>query len=964
MTDWSELKDAFWALSDLDPAEQSSRLAALKTSNPDLHGRLTELLAAETQGDPFSRLFQAEPLDADRRPTRIGGHDIVGVLGSGGMGEVYRAHDSRLQRDVAIKILPVAVAGDRERLMAFEREARVLASLNHPHIAQVFGLDESAGAPALIMELVEGPTLADVIGRQPEAPVPLSRVLTIARQIADGLDAAHEKGIVHRDLKPANIALTAEGEVKILDFGIAKRFDGVDSLATGRSATEAGAAIGTPAYMSPEQARGLPTDKRTDIWAFGCVLYELLTGRRPFAGTTASESLAAVLEQPPDFSLLPASTPTAVRSLLEHCLEKDPRRRQRDIGDVRLVLDDVLRAPADAPRAAGDAAAPSAPLWHQSRGLVGMAAAAIVVAAVLVVWVVTRVPPVAEAPAIISSVVLPAGMQLAGGMEARNAESRFAVSPDGRRLVIVAAEGSGASRLWIRSLASQGFQPLPDTQNASYPFWSADSEFVGFIAGDQIKKISVAGGTPVTVAKGGFRSSAWNGSGVILFAPGASSPLYRVPDSGGEPIRVTQLNAADGEVQHAYPSFLPDEQHFFYLGLGTKAGGALDSRGVYIASLMAGEPAKLLLPRATLARYANGRVIFLQGGRLWAQPFDPDRRELRGVPVSLAEQVGLFTAGATGVTGSFSASDGGVLAYQTASPTMSQLTWFDRTGRRIAALGAPGDYDDVALSPDGTRLAVSLMAPESSIRDLWIYDGPSGGSGQRFTFDSGDKFAPVWSPDATRILFSVLANGSVRLFVKNADGVAGARPLGADPLGLGRFATDWSRDGRLVMYIGGGRAISRSDLWTMPVEGEGVARPLVESAFVETQARFSPDGQSFAYSSNETGRFEVYVDRFPGRGARRLVSRAGGGWPRWARNGRAIYFLSATNQLMVADVSQELRVGEPRPLFEVRIRPFIRLDAYSYDVSPDGTRFLVNVLIADATPPAITVVANWNSLVP
>jgi Tol biopolymer transport system component len=952
VTSWSELKEAFWALSELDPAEQDRRLAALKASDPDLHRRLAELLVADTWGEPLAALFSSEPAEPDARPTRIGGHDIVGVLGSGGMGEVYRAHDSRLQRDVAIKILPVAVAGDRERLTAFEREARVLASLNHPHIAQVFGLDESAGAPALIMELVEGPTLADVIVKRADAPVPLSRVLTMARQIADGLDAAHEKGIVHRDLKPANIALTAEGDVKILDFGIAQ---------TG--APQTGLVVGTPAYMSPEQARGLPTDKRTDIWAFGCVLFELLTGRRPFAGTTASESLAAVLEQPPDFSLLPAGTPMAVRSLLEHCLDKDPRRRQRDIGDVRLVLDDVLRAPADPPSALSVSTAAPAQRWHQSRGFVGMAAAALVVSAALAVWVFTRVPPAAEAPAIISSVVLPAGMQLAGGVEARNAESRFAVSPDGRRLVVVATDGSGGPRLWMRSLASPEFQALPETQNASYPFWSADSAFVGFIAGDQTKRISVAGGTPVTVVKGGFRTAAWSRSGVILFAPGASSPLHRVTASGGEPIPVTSLNAADGEVQHAYPSFLPDGQHFFYLGLGTRAGGALDPRGVYIASLTAGEPAKLLLPGATLARYASGRVLFIRGGRLWAQPFDPDRRELRGVPVSLAEQVSLFTAGATGVTGVFSVSDGGVLAYQTESPTLSQPIWFDRTGRRMASLGAPGDYGDVALSPDGSRLAVSLMAPESTTRDLWLFDTPAGG-GQRFTFEPGDEFAPVWSPDATRILFSALSNGSVQLFVKNADGVAGARSLGVDPLGLGRFATDWSRDGRLAMYIGGGRAINRSDLWTMPVEGEPAAAPLVDSAFVETHGRFSPDGQWFAYTSNESGRFEVYVDRFPRRGARRLVSRAGGGWPRWAKDGRALYFLSTANQLMVADVGPGAQPGEPRRLFDVRVRPFVRLDAYPYDVSADGTRFLVNALIAEATPPLITMVANWPSLVP
>jgi eukaryotic-like serine/threonine-protein kinase len=544
---WSELKEAFWAIADSEPAEQARRLGALGSTDPELHRHLEALLAADRRGESLLPMLQPEPALPPERPAHIGPYEIVGVLGAGGMGEVYRAHDSRLDREVAIKVLPAAVANDPERLARFEREARVLASLNHPHIAQVYGLEGSESTPALVMELVEGPTLAQLVSGNADSPMTLPRVLTIARQIADGLDAAHEKGIIHRDLKPGNIALTPGGDVKILDFGVAKTIDDAKAAV----ATDAGAMLGTPAYMSPEQARGLLIDKRTDIWAFGCVLYELLTGRRPFAGATASDSIAAVLEHDPDLTILPVETPPAVRSLVRHCLEKDPRRRLRDIADARLAIDDVSNQPAD--DRSGHVAAvvnPTSPRTSGRRRLLWMLAGLGLAAALAAVSVGKFARGSTENPAqkVIASVVLPGGMRLTGGDQF--AEARFAVSPDGRRLVLVASDDSGQARLWVRDLASAAFQPLPGTESASYPFWSPDSTHIAFIAAGKLKTIAASGGTPVTICDGGFRTGTWSRDGFILFAPAGSSPLSLVPAAGGEPTPITTLDKAGGEVQH------------------------------------------------------------------------------------------------------------------------------------------------------------------------------------------------------------------------------------------------------------------------------------------------------------------------------------------------------------------------------------------------------------------------------
>ena len=965
MKGWEELKDAFRAAVEREPAEQARHVAALAASDPELAHRLEALLAADARGESLRQIFEPEPVSAER-PTRIGVYDIVGPVGVGGMGEVYRAHDSRLHRDVAIKVLPAALTNDHERLARFEREAQVLASLNHPHIARVYGLDESGGRPALVMELVEGPTLGQVIADLPNAPVTLTRTLTIARQIADGLDAAHEKGIVHRDLKPSNVALTPDGDVKILDFGVAKSLENGTPAATRTpAATDVGAVIGTPAYMSPEQARGLTVDKRTDIWSFGCLLYELLTGRQTFAGDTPSDSLAAVLAHDPDMTLVPATAPAAIRSLLRHCLEKDPRRRLRDIADARLTIDDVLKQAAD------ERTRPAEPAggWPRARIAVGGVAvlAGVGFAAAMAglgMRLPAGTPPATSTGRVITSIVLPRGMYLSGtDLEARAAESRLALSPDGRRLALIAADESGRTQLWLRDLGSSVFQPLPETEEASFPFWSPDSASVGFVARGKLKVIAVSGGTPMTVSDSGFRTGAWSRSNRILFSPAPSSPLHVVPASGGQPVAATRLDTASGEAQHGYPAFLPDGRHFLYFSMGSVSGGALDPRGVYLGSLDDDGKARLLLTGATQARYANGHLLFVQNGTLTAQPFDTERMELHGAPFPMVEDLKLFTGGATGATAVFSVSDNGVLVYQAALRTESRLVAFDRAGTELGRVTAPADYADVALSPDGDRVAVSMRDPAGSTRDLWMYD-VHGGRGQRLTFGPNDEFAPVWSPDGTRLLFSSMTRSGVDLHIKDVNSAGDPVRLEVDTLGFGRFAADWSRDGRHIMYIGGGRAIARSDLWVAPVASARSARALLESAFVETHGRFAPGGRWFVYTSNETGTLEVYADRFPERGAKRLVSMGGGGWPRWAGKGNEILYLSADNHLMSAAVqatADRLHVGAPRPLFALRARPPARLDAYCYDVSPDGRRFVVNTLIEDTTPTAITLVLNWTA---
>ena len=952
MKGWAELKVAFAAIVDGGPEERDRHVAELRAIDPALPAMLDAMLEADSRGETLMPLIDP-PQAASRRPERIGGYDVVDVIGAGAMGEVYRARDSRLGRDVAIKVLRDAAVSDADRLARFEREARVLASVNHPRVAHVYGLESVGGSPALVMELVDGPTLAEVASRNRPGRVAMTEALRLAAQIADGLSAAHDRGIIHRDLKPGNIALTADGNVKVLDFGIAKRLAEPD-LAGTPGQTLAGTMLGTPAYMSPEQARGEVCDQRADIWAFGCVLVELLSGRSPFARPTTSESLAAVLEHTPDLATLPAATPETVRALIRHCLDKDPQRRLRDIADARLILEDAL----------GAGSAAGGPVRRHRAILPWIGASAALTAVALATvdatsWLI-REPPAAPGR-LVSTIVLPPGLRLGGrNLPARFAESHFAVAPDGQRIAVVAIDSAGQSRLWMRELSSDVFLPLAGTEGASSPFWSPDSAMLGFVADRRLRTIPAAGGTPFTVAPTVFRSGAWNRDGQILFAPAGRSPLHVVAATGGESRPVTRLDRATGETQHSEPSFLPDGRRFLYFSHGSLKGGALDPRGVFVGSLDPSEAPRLLLAGVGQARYANGRLLFVRNGMLMAQPFDAERLTLSGTAAPIIEDLRSPNSGSTGPTAAYSASTQGVLAYQAVVPTRSQPVVVDAGGKEIAKLGTPGDISDVAVSPDGRTLVTSVVDPARATRDLWLYP-IAGGPGRRLTFEAADEFAPVWSPHGDRLLFSSSHDGLVELVVVNLNGKVAPQPFGADQEGVGKFAADWSRDNRAVLYVGGGRAINRSDLFVAPVADGPPARALLDSSFVETHGRIAPAGDWMAYTSDETGRLEVYVDRFPALGDKQIVSADGGGWPRWSREGHELFWVTDQGGLVVSTMRRtggSLKVVSQRALYPLNAREPGRLDAYAYDVLPGG-RFIVNRLAADAVPPTITIVINW-----
>ena len=614
--------------------------------------------------------------------TRIGPYEVVSTLGSGGMGEVYRARDPRLARDVAIKALPERLAADEERVARFRREANVLASLNHPQIAAIYGLEEVGAAQFLVLELVEGETLAQ---RLASGPLVLRDALVIAGQIASALEAAHEKGIVHRDLKPANVGLTSDARVKVLDFGLAKTLASTDApdaagldMATVTAGTQLGAVLGTAAYMSPEQARGLPIDEQTDIWAFGCVLYEMVTGRRSFPGQTTSDAIAGILEREPDWQLVPASTPPRILWLLQRCLAKIPNQRLHDIADARIEIDEALSRPLEVARPPE----PSSGSAPRTRERVAWTVAALCLAGLAGLFVYGRGERVDPAPAHVqtysASVVLPEGIRLSSGQPS----SRFTLSPDGRRLALVAVDSAGRSMLYVRPLDSRAAQPLGGTEGAQYPFWSPDSRFVAFFAQGKLRKVEAGGGDVSTICDAGFNASGtWNRNDVILFTPKGNSPLFRVSARSGAPVALTTLIEEAGEVQHSHPFFLPDDRHFLYFVIGSK-GGRTVPRGVYVSALDANAPGKLLVENATNAKYANGHLVFLRAGTLLAQPFDTERLELRGEAVPLVDQVQATGPSASDATGAFTVSDTGVLAYQTGSRVISHLTWYDRKGAR------------------------------------------------------------------------------------------------------------------------------------------------------------------------------------------------------------------------------------------------------------------------------------------
>ena len=864
--------------------------------------------------------------------TRLGPYKIVAAIGAGGMGTVYRARDLRLGRDVAIKVSAERFS-DR-----FEREARAIAALNHPSICTL----HDVGPNYLVMELIDGPTLADRIAK---GPVPLDESLRIARQVADALRTAHDRGIIHRDLKPANIKVTSDGVVKVLDFGLAKHGEpgGVDGnpeeLPTMPPATQVGTILGTAAYMAPEQALGHVVDKRADIWAFGVVLYEMLTGRRLFQGTTTSDTLAAVLTTEPEWDPIPA----AVRPLLQRCLVKDPKRRLRDIGDVDLAIE-IGSAAAFETRA-------SAP-W-----LAWIVAGLALVALASLALVHFREQPRAAAASM--RFQIPPSVTLA-------ASGNVGLSPDGRQLAFLAVGEDGLVRLWIRAMDSLEVRPLVGSETAANAppfFWSPDGHFIAFDAGGVLKKLNVSGGPAQTLcdlpatAIGG----SWNSRGDIIIG-NVLGGLLRVPETGGPAMPVTTVDSARN-VRDLLPTFLPDERHFIYL----RVGGTPADTGVYLGTLDATPDAhrtRRLMPYVQGITYAAsgdrgpGRLLFVREGTLMAQPFDDRRLEFAGDAVPLADHVGAYLD-----TAFFSTSQNGILVYRTADPAFP-ITWLDRHGTVVERVSDPGQYASLALSPEGRRAVVSLTNPRNRANaDLWLVDLSRGGSRTRFTSAPGVRADfPVWSPDGSRIAFRLDGEGGNGLFQKRVATGQDEQELLSSARGL-LTPTSWSPDGRFLLYADT-EATTGWDLWVLPLDpsessSAGKPVPFARTRFNEEAGRFSPDGRWIAYVSNATGINEIYVRAFAmdgghgsaGAGDNILVSNGGGTAPRWRRDGKELFYVAPDGKMMAVGVSAgpSFAPGKPAPLFQTPPATVFG------DVTADGQRFLM--VQSGAAP--FTVVLNW-----
>jgi serine/threonine protein kinase len=872
--------------------------------------------------------------------SRIGPYEITAQIGVGGMGEVYRATDTNLARQVAIKVLPQSMAPDPERLARFDREAKTLAALSHPNIAAIYGLERSGGQLALVMELVEGPTLADRIA---EGPIPVDDALTITTQIAEALEAAHEHGVVHRDLKPANIKVRPDGIVKVLDFGLAKATEPGAGLApdvtrsptiTTPAMTQLGILLGTAAYMSPEQARGQPVDTRSDVWALGCVLYEMLTGSPAFHGGDVAGILARVLEREPDWTRLPEVTP-AVQRLLRLCLEKDRKNRRQAAGDVRIDIDHARRS-----KPAESSAAPSA--RHAS-----------------FVWLtVAAVAAVAVAAFAFPSLRFTQPSQSEMRVEVRSpstlAPFQFALSPDGRYIVFVAS-GDGPPRLWLRALDNTDARPLTGTDGAEDPFWSPDSRSIGFFAARTLYRIGIADSTRQEIARapGGGGGGTWSPDGTILFGEGLSFPMRRVAASGGDPVTVTTLQS--GQSGHRFPQFLPDGRRFLF-----HVAGRGDTSGIYFASLDGRAPKRLMTADTSAVFLPPDRVLFVRDGLLIAQRLNLSAGELTGEPVTLAVGVGSDARG----RGGFSVSSDGRVAYRTGGDTLSQLTWRTRAGKSELAAVELADNSYLELSPEGTRAAVQRVVNNNL--DIWLTDLERGGS-SRFTYDTANDQLPTWSPDGAFIAFSSNRAGPNNLYLKSVSGAVGSEELLLDTPNP-KQPQHWSKDGRFLLYYEIDPQTGR-DLWALERNG-GSWKPRVvaNTQSEERGGQISPDGLWVAYETNESGRFEVVVQPFPEPGARRAVSTGGGMYARWSADGSEIYFMTPESMLMAVPVTRgsgrlgtrsPFDAGRPVPLFSARmgggrstslVRP-------PYAVSRDG-RFLIDEPVESPTTP-ITLLLNW-----
>jgi serine/threonine protein kinase/Tol biopolymer transport system component len=947
---WERARELFQRALEQPDRDRAAFLADACAGDAEIQREVEQLIAAHAAADGFLETpafdlgSDAEPFRPALQPgDRLGPFEVLGVLGRGGMGEVYRARDARLGRDVAIKVLPRSLATDPQRLARFERESRMLASLNHPHIAAIHSVEQFEHVRLLVLELVEGPTLGDrLIG----GPLLAQEALAVARDLAGALEAAHDRGIVHRDLKPANIKLATSSGIKLLDFGIAKAVVAHDPAAPGPAIGEGtveGAIVGTWSYMSPEQARGKPVDKRTDIWAFGCLLFEMLTGTQPFRGDTPSDTVAAVLEREPDWSRLPPTTAPGISRLLRRCLEKDPARRLHDMADARIEIEDALSNREDVPTRSQPRASSIAPV------------ALLCAAGIALGWWLhgaTRETTVSRT--LRFTWTLPADLGL---------DSPPTISPDGQLVVFAArTRANDSSGLYVRPIDQLAAQLLPGTEGARHPFWAPDSRSVAYFARGRLLKVALAGGAPVEISVApDARGGAWSPNGTIVFAPmQIESGLMRVSESGGQVEPATLLDLSRHENSHRWPVFLPDGIRFLYFVRSLDE----ERRGVYVGRIdgPATVPGTALFQSESEALFGplddadRGVLLTVAGSRIEARPFDARRAVVTGDPRVLD----LPAAGATAHHAMMLSVSADVMTYVASSiPLGVRKASIDRNGDDLTIAAERAIQGWPRLSPDGRQLGLHVLDAVRGRPELWIEDLVRG---TRHRLSSSPfALASVWSPDGERVahLAESIQKGVVT--IATADGTRVVATVGCpeqqcDP-------TDWSRDGRWLLatvYKNRDR-----DVWMLPADGQGTARPLFAQSFAERDARFSPNGRLVAYVSEETGRPEVSVHRIDGPPRRDVISVSGGDQPVWSRDGRELFFVDPQGLLRSASISM---AADGRPIIGTPVRldmPPIGSGHWGtqYDVSPDGRRiYFFDRRLAPA-PSEFGVVVGWRALV-
>jgi serine/threonine protein kinase/Tol biopolymer transport system component len=857
------------------------------------------------------------------------GHYRVGEqLGRGGMGEVYVADDLNLNRKVALKFLPDAFTGDPERMARFEREAKLLASLNHPNIAAIYGLEQAEGKRFIVMELVEGETLAQRLGK---GALPIDDALAVCRQIAEGLEAAHEKGVIHRDLKPANVMITEGEKVKILDFGLAKALseeaqsvDSSHSPTLTEAMTRPGVILGTAAYMSPEQAKGKAADKRADIWAFGCILYECLAGKRAFEGETVTETLAAILKAEPDWSALPATIPPNIRIVLRRCLEKDTGRRFRDVADVRIEIEEE--------REIDEAAAP---MKHSRLALIWAAIATLLVMA-LAIPTFRYFRNLGTPEAMLFQIPVPP-----------MPDYSILISPDGRVIAYVAPVG-GTNCLFVREIGSATPKKINGTEGADHPFWSPDSRSIAFFSGGRLKRVDVSGGSPRDIcATSSMAGGTWNSKGVIVYSDWPI--LRRVSADGGDPSPITELSK--DEVGHGFPFFLPDGQHYLY----TAFCGTASKNTIYAGSLDPGERVRILAANSIAVYAEPGYLLFQAGRALFGQSFDAEKLKLTGEAVRIAENLASHTS--AGGLAFFGASRNGALIYRTTGvQDESRFEWVDRSGKTLEFVGEPGRYEqDFDLSPDGKQIAVVVSNPGTN-SDLWLMECERNAL-VRLTFTAESESDVIWSPDGLRIAFSSSGKGNGDIFAKEVTGIGKEMLLidSATP----EYSEDWSKDGRYIAYASG---VGDADIYALPLFGDRKPLTVALSPLSQDEPHFSNDGKWIAYDSDESETWQIYVVSFPDAGQKRQISTHGGAQPRWRRDGKELYYLGLEGKMMAVDIRTGARIepGIPRSLFDTQLTIDPTLD--QYDVTSDGQRFLILKPLSDSVSTTITIVLNWTAL--